>query len=424
MKILKTLIITIITGGSLVLAQTRASWEIAGDMLVPVYGGQAVSIDSLIYIFGGYSDSLQKPLNLVQVYDPAENSWKTTADLLEPRYGFILCQIDKYRLFAIGGNQYNIRDQVSAELRNFSNVSGPVETASRDSSLNRIYATGHILGQNLYIIGGLSAVRSSDAPARPFIMIYDISNGLISGGPDSLASKDYFVYHHTSVVYDSVIYIFGGVRYGVTSSIYACDLRTGVVEPIARMTGLRAGAASVLIGDAIIILGGYSESARSLNSVEFFVPAENSSYTAPAMNYGRKEPMATVHDGFLYVFGGKDRGGNTVTAVERIQLRTEATRVSAAATRNFQLLSNYPNPFNPGTTISFTIPGPGVVRLDIFNITGEYIRALVDKRLPAGAHKIYWDGKNEAGRDVPSGIYFCRIINQNQSHQRKLVLVR
>jgi hypothetical protein len=142
------------------------------------------------------------------------------------------------------------------------------------------------------------------------------------------------------------------------------------------------------------------------------------------MTYGRKEPMATVHNDYLYVFGGKDRTGNTVTAVERISLKTSATRVAAEPVRTFQLLSNYPNPFNPGTTISFTILSPAAVRLDIFNINGAHIRSLIDKRYPAGAYNTYWDGKDDQGRDAPSGIYFCRFINRDQSHQLKLVLVR
>lgn len=76
---------------------------------------------------------------------------------------------------------------------------------------------------------------------------------------------------------------------------------------------------------------------------------------------------------------------------------------------SFELFQNYPNPFNPTTNIRFNLPGSGHVRLDIYNILGRRITTLVDEVLTAGHKLVTWDGRDNQGDDVASGIYFYRI---------------
>lgn len=68
-------------------------------------------------------------------------------------------------------------------------------------------------------------------------------------------------------------------------------------------------------------------------------------------------------------------------------------------------LSNYPNPFNPETKIRFELPEPAQVSLIIYNLLGEEVRTLVNTDLEANFHTIRWDGKNDSGEEVPSGVY-------------------
>ncbi len=72
-------------------------------------------------------------------------------------------------------------------------------------------------------------------------------------------------------------------------------------------------------------------------------------------------------------------------------------------------LSNYPNPFNPETTIAFNLPESGNVRLDIYNICGQKVTTLINKELSAGNHQFVWNGKNQQGNTMPSGIYLYRV---------------
>ncbi len=75
----------------------------------------------------------------------------------------------------------------------------------------------------------------------------------------------------------------------------------------------------------------------------------------------------------------------------------------------FALTQNYPNPFNPETVIPFALPEAADVRLTIYNVLGQQVSHLVDDRLTAGCHRVAWDGRDEYGRQVASGLYFVRM---------------
>ncbi|MCK5051258.1 MAG: T9SS type A sorting domain-containing protein [Candidatus Cloacimonetes bacterium] len=87
-------------------------------------------------------------------------------------------------------------------------------------------------------------------------------------------------------------------------------------------------------------------------------------------------------------------------------------------------LSNYPNPFNPTTTISFSIPEESTIELSIFNIKGQKIKSLLNDQLTAGEHSITWNGEDFTGKKVSSGIYFYKLITPNASHTKKMLLLK
>jgi len=90
----------------------------------------------------------------------------------------------------------------------------------------------------------------------------------------------------------------------------------------------------------------------------------------------------------------------------------------------FQVGQNYPNPFNPSTRIDFSLPVPQKTELEIYNILGQKIRTLVDEQLPAGNHSYQWDGVNDEGRSVGSGIYFYRLKTEKFTGSKKMMLVK
>jgi hypothetical protein len=91
---------------------------------------------------------------------------------------------------------------------------------------------------------------------------------------------------------------------------------------------------------------------------------------------------------------------------------------------NHSLFQNYPNPFNPETTITFYLPRNTPALLQIFNTEGQLIKTLINAKQPAGYHRISWDGTNEAGQRVSSGIYFYRLQTDFGVLTKKMLLVR
>ncbi len=83
-----------------------------------------------------------------------------------------------------------------------------------------------------------------------------------------------------------------------------------------------------------------------------------------------------------------------------------------------------PNPFNPATTISFTVQKEMKVTLTIHNVRGRLVRTLAAGRYPAGNHRVYWNGKDNRGRPLASGIYFSRLVADGAAISRKLVLLK
>jgi hypothetical protein len=91
---------------------------------------------------------------------------------------------------------------------------------------------------------------------------------------------------------------------------------------------------------------------------------------------------------------------------------------------SYGLDQNHPNPFNPSTTINYQMPEEAQVKLVIYNLLGQQIKTLVNERVEAGFHKIVWDGTDEIGRQVASGVYVYRMDAGSFHHTRRMMLVK
>lgn len=100
----------------------------------------------------------------------------------------------------------------------------------------------------------------------------------------------------------------------------------------------------------------------------------------------------------------------------------QPTAVTEAVPVNFALAGNYPNPFNPSTTISFTLPSSGIANLSIYSITGQKVRDLVSGPLSSGAHSVTWDGRDASGKAVSSGVYLSRLSMGNHTATGRMLL--
>ncbi|MCK4549223.1 MAG: T9SS type A sorting domain-containing protein, partial [Candidatus Krumholzibacteria bacterium] len=127
---------------------------------------------------------------------------------------------------------------------------------------------------------------------------------------------------------------------------------------------------------------------------------------------------AAVEEGLFYEYRLESEGG----------LNRAETGWIEIPVANARLYQNHPNPFNPGTTIAFTIPGQSSVRrnalLSIYDVRGILVKTLVNGPVAGGRHEVSWDGRNSRGIGVSSGVYFAKFATGGYSSVRKMVLVR
>jgi hypothetical protein len=91
----------------------------------------------------------------------------------------------------------------------------------------------------------------------------------------------------------------------------------------------------------------------------------------------------------------------------------------------FRLGQNSPNPFNPSTTIYYDVPdGGGEISMKIYDVSGRLVRTLVDGHEPGGTRSVDWNGMNDQGQPLASGIYFYRMTAPGFTEMRKMVLLR
>lgn len=113
---------------------------------------------------------------------------------------------------------------------------------------------------------------------------------------------------------------------------------------------------------------------------------------------------------------------SVVDGCVRILGATEISEIPVAD--KFELLENYPNPFNITTKIKFNIKESGIARIDVYDIGGRFIGNIINEHFSAGSHTVIWDGRDENGAYLPSGVYLYRLTAGNFAQTRKLCLLK
>lgn len=124
---------------------------------------------------------------------------------------------------------------------------------------------------------------------------------------------------------------------------------------------------------------------------------------------------------FYFAVTAYDFSGNESIYSEKVALHITKT---AGKNRYFTLGSSYPNPFNPNTNIPYFLPERLYIKLAIYDILGREVKCIEDGEKDAGGYEAFWDGKNEYGIRVASGIYFCRLWVGNYSQTQKLIMTQ
>ena len=147
------------------------------------------------------------------------------------------------------------------------------------------------------------------------------------------------------------------------------------------------------------------------------IPGAGNSSQRHEYEYADKELTNGIT--YWYKLEDVDYSGNT-----ELHGPVSATPMKRAAPKEFRLYPNYPNPFNPVTTISYDLPDDGFVELSVYNMRGEKVTTLLKGNQEAGSYKMNWNGTNRKGEIVASGIYFLRIASGSYSKTSKMVFIR
>ncbi len=238
-----------------------------------------------------------------------------------------------------------------------------------------------------------------------------------------------------SACYDEVghrMIMYGGQNGGALDDVWAFDLNSNTwseITPTIRPAG-RWFPSNVYdaANRRMILYGGFTISGYSDEVWAFDLWTEEFTQVTASGGPGDREAASAIYDGAndrMVVFGGSD--GTTYNDVwELTGLSDVVTSVGETpAIGNAVLLQNAPNPFNPTTTIGFDLAQPERVRVDVYSARGQLIRNLLDETRSSGRNTVVWNGRDNAGRTVASGMYLYRLETAGgQVLSRKMLLAK
>ena len=227
--------------------------------------------------------------------------------------------------------------------------------------------------------------------------------------------------------------MYGGQNAGARDDIWALDLSTDTWEELTPVSGPPGRWFAAHVYDAgnhrVTVFGGYAGATAVSNEVWVFdLWTESWTQLLPlATPPSAREGSAGIYDADndrMVLFGGHDgTPDNEVWVLDNLSgtvTHAAAPAPCAAAT----LHQNHPNPFNPSTAIRYEIAGPANVKIRVFDARGALVRTLADAPRIAGPHTAVWDGRDDRGVRVSSGVYFYRLDAGRFTSTKKMVLLK
>ncbi|MBN1480422.1 T9SS type A sorting domain-containing protein [candidate division KSB1 bacterium] len=138
---------------------------------------------------------------------------------------------------------------------------------------------------------------------------------------------------------------------------------------------------------------------------------------------GYVQKFDVAMDSVVWISDVIGNGTQKITILESVTTNA-ADGADHSAPNTFLLLPNYPNPFNPATTIRFDLSSSNIVSVDIFNASGQLIKTLMNQPMGAGQHSVQWDGMDKSGQAAASGTYLARVKVGGEMKSLRMVLAR
>jgi len=248
------------------------------------------------------------------------------------------------------------------------------------------------------------------------VFAYDIATDTWTSKTFNTASGTWDM---SSILYQSEIYIIGWNDSAFYKYTPASDQWTQLTNSPYQVGACAFG----IINNLIYAIGGNlgGTTGATYQSVIVYDINTNSWAIDSLEISSKRHWMATAeYEGGLYVVGGIDEFAQAVDIVEEIVPQgTNGITLVSGTPEEFYLIQNFPNPFNPSTTIQFSIPEQANVKLEVFNTIGESVSLLVSENLNAGTYEYEWNAEG-----FQSGIYFYALTAGSFTQTKKMILMK
>ena len=294
-------------------------------------------------------------------------------------------------LVALSMNSIFFNCSTSGNIVSNANSTGGVVGFDNSSRFDKVYSKVHIVANNSFTLGGLIGSTSNAFISNSFYYGSLTSESIIGlrGGIVGLANHSVinYVYVTSSKIFYNVFGLAGELGNSTITKCFWDKESTGQNIAFGRLIGG-------------IQRNNYGKNTNELKIKETFINND----------WDFRDIWDICHDendGFPYF---KETGTSIDEQIKFLE--------------NARLIGNYPNPFNPNTTIKYSLANASNVRIDIFNIKGQKVKELLNSIMPIGNHSVKWNGIDDQGRFVGSGIYFYRMMSDDQIETKRMVLLK
>jgi len=354
-------------------------------------------------------------LKRVDIYDPVTDTWDTTsAPQLQDERANATAIVYDNRIFIIGGRD---ESDVYKSVETWDGVQNEWQEV-HDLREERDGPTSAIFQGKLYVFGG----SKKNGNLQEKIEWYDLINDewredttVVMSPPRASA----FTFTHN----DSV-FILGGFYFGPlnSSKILAPD-RQWYDGPV--LSEGRGEGGALFIDNKAYIIGGETTTGVSA-TVDIYNTVSGQVESGPALPSARAGFAFAQFNNTVYVFGGHETAQNSIISrVDALPIVTSILpETNGGIPKRLVLHSNFPNPFNGGTRIRYSLAKNTAVEMAVYNVLGEKMRDLLDSKIAAGEHEVIWNGKDNAGRGVAGGTYILMLRSAESVETRKIIYLK
>ena len=333
-------------------------------------------VNGKIYAIGGQSISCYENLASIEVYDPVTNTWDTTKAAMPEKRAGLSASVVKNKIYVIGGWNY-FTPMYRRAVMEYDPVTNTWDTTRAQIPKASAYLATSVVDEKIYVFGGQKDDESFDS--RSLLQIYDPASDTWDTTKTAMPAARSFI---KSAVVNNLIYLFGG-----TTNFYSGSpmdnvwVYNTVTDTYKVLTSIPTGIVQFSIGTVngrIYLIGGLSN-VWPLDSLQFI------------------DNVLEYNPVIIDAIANSDR----------------------QIFNSFTLYQNYPNPFNPKTVISYALPVTCHLDLSIYNLLGQKVATLVNKKQPAGGYKVEWDAT-----DFSSGVYIYQIRAGEYNEVKKMILLK